>query len=132
MDFIELNRLGDPNGSVFDAPTVIEKVRQAFPGVRVLAGDPLVLAAERAAAMGAAGHVVSTLRRNQQEYGPACAFEIDIEGGGTIQGRVRRYDVTFLFDDSLAELWRQRILAFLRSLGAGRIEEAVDNVAKPA
>ncbi len=132
MDFIELNRFGDPNGSVFDAPAVIEKVRQAFPGVRVLAGDPLALAAERAAATGAAGHVVRTLRRNQQEYGPACAFEIDIEGGGTIQGRARRYDVTFLFDESLAEEWRQRLRSFLQGLGAGRIEVAVDNVAKGA
>jgi hypothetical protein len=81
MDFIEFNRFGEPNGPVFDTPAVIEKVREAFPGLRELAGDPLALAAERAASMGAAAHVVRTLRRNQQAYGPACAFEIDVEGG---------------------------------------------------
>ena len=62
----------------------------------------------------------------------ACAFEIGIDGPGTIQGRVRRYDVTFLFADPLAEEWRQRLLAFLQGLGGGRIEEAQDNVGKRA
>jgi hypothetical protein len=132
MGFMKLNRFDDPSGCVFDAAAVVEKARQTFPGVQVLPGDPLALAAERAAAMDAADHVVRTLRRNQQDYGPACAFKIGIEGGGTIDGRARRYDVTFLFADSLAEEWRQRLLAFLQGLGAGRIEEAVDNVAKRA
>ena len=132
MGFLKLNRYGDPSGCVFDAATVVEKVQQQFPGVRVLPGDPLALAVERAADMGAADHVVRTLGRNQQDYGPACAFEIGIEGGKTIEGRARRYDVTFLFADPLAEEWRQRLLAFLQGLGAGRIEEAVANVAKGA
>src|SRR5207245_6553656 len=118
------------SGGVFDAAAVVEKARQAFPGMQVLPGDPLVLAVERAAAADAADQVVRTLRRNQQDYGPACAFEIGIEGGESIQGRARRYDVTFLFADSLAAEWRQRLLAFLQGLGTGRIEEAVDNVAK--
>jgi hypothetical protein len=132
MDFIELNRFDDPSGAVFDAQAVLEKLCEAFPGVRVLTGDPLALAAERAASMGAAPNVVRTLRRNQQSYGPACAFEIDVEGGGMIQGRARRYDVTFLFDDSLTEEWRERIRAFLDGLGTGRIEQGADNVAKRA
>ena len=132
MGFMKLNRYGDPSGCVFDAAAVVEKARQTFPDVQVLPGDPLALAAERAVDLGAADHVVRTLRRNQQDYGPACAFEIGIEGGGTIQGRARRYDVTFLFADPLAKEWHQRLLAFLQSLGAGRIEEAVDNVAKRA
>jgi hypothetical protein len=132
MGFMRLNRYGDPSGCVFDAAAVVEKARETLPGVRVLPGDPLALAAERAAALGAADHVVRTLRRNQQDYGPAYAFEIDTEGPGTIQGRARRYDVTFLFADPLAEEWRQRLLDFLQGLGAGRIEEAVDNVAKRA
>jgi hypothetical protein len=131
MGFLKLNRYGDPSGCVFDASAVVEKARQLFPGLRVLPGDPLALSAERAADMGAADHVVRTLRRNQQDYGPACAFEIGIDGGGTIQGRARRYDVTFLFADSLAEEWRQRLTAFLQGLGAGRIEEAVPNTADP-
>ena len=132
MGFMKLNRYGDPSGCVFDAAAVVQKASETFPGVRVLAGDPLALAAERAAASGAADHVVRTLRRNEQEYGPAYAFEIGIDGGGTIQGRARRYDVTFLFADSLAEEWRQRLLGFLQLLGSGRIEEAVDDVAQPA
>jgi hypothetical protein len=132
MGFIKLNRYGDPSGCVFDAAAVVEKARQTFPGAQVLPGDPLALSAERAAALGAADHVVRTLRHNQQEYGPACAFEITIEGGETIQGRARRYDVTFLFADSLAEEWRQRLLKFLQTLGAGRIEEATDHVATRA
>ncbi len=132
MGFIKLNRYGDPCGSVFDAAAVVERARETFPGVQVLPGDPLALSAERAEALGAADHVVRTLRRNQQEYGPACAFEIGIEGEGTIQGRARRYDVTFLFADSLAKEWRQRLHAFLQGLGAGRIEEGTENVAKQA
>src|SRR5207302_6867209 len=118
MGFMKLNRSGDPSGCVFDAAAVVEKARQTFPGVHVLPGDQLALAAERAAAMDAADHVVRTLRRNQEDYGPAYAFEIGIEGPGTIQGRARRYDVTFLFADPLAEEWRQRLLAFLQGLGA--------------
>jgi hypothetical protein len=130
MGFLKLNRYGDPSGCVFDAAAVVEKARQLFPGLRVLPGDPLAISAERAAEMGAADHVVRTLRRNQQDYGPACAFEIGIDGGETIQGRARRYDVTFLFADSLAEEWRQRLIAFLQGLGTGQIEQATDNSMK--
>lgn len=130
MGFIMLNRYGDPCGSAFDAEAVVERARQAFAGVKVFPGDPLALSAERAAVTGAADHVVRTLRRNQREYGPACAFEIGIEERETIQGLARRYDVTFLFANSLAEEWRQRLHGFLQGLGAGRIEEGVDDVAK--
>jgi hypothetical protein len=49
-----------------------------------------------------------------------------------IQGRARRYDATFLFGDPLPEPWRERLLAFLQGPGAGRIEQAVDNLAKRA
>jgi hypothetical protein len=132
MGFMKLNRYGDPSGCVFDVAAVVEKARQTFPDVQVLPGDPLARAAERAADLGAADHVVRTLRRNQQDYGPAYAFEIGAEGPGTIQGRARRYDVTFLFPEPLAEEWRQRLLDFLQDLGAGRIEEAADNVGKGA
>ncbi len=72
------------------------------------------------------------MRRNQQEYGPAVAFEIGIDGSAMIQGRARRYDATFLFGDPLPEPWRERLLAFLQGPGAGRIEQAVDNLAKRA
>jgi len=119
MGFIKLNRFGDHNAAVFDVVAVVEKVRQTFPDVKVLSGDPLSLSADRAAAQGAADHIVRTLRRNQQDYGPACAFEIGIEDGGTIQGRARRYDVTFLFEDSLEEEWYRRLFAFLQCLGSG-------------
>lgn len=128
MGFIKLNRYGDPSGSVFDAAAVADKARQAFPNARILAGDQLALSAEKAAANGAPEHVIRTLQRNQQQFGPAFAFEIEIEGGETIQGRARRYDVTFLFTDSLAEQWRQRLLSFLQGLGGGRIEETAEPV----
>ena len=129
MGFIKLNRFGDPCGGFFDAATVVEKARQTFPDVKVLSGDPLSLSADRAAAQGAADHIVRTLRRNQQDYSPACAFEIGIEEGGTIQGRARRYDVTFLFEDSLGEEWHQQLFVFLQSLGTGRIEEGMEKTA---
>src|SRR5580693_565414 len=122
MGFITLNRHGDPSGCVFDPASVVEKARQTFPGVTILSGDQLASSVERAVAAGAADHVVRTLRRNQQEYGPAYAFEIATDGTGTIQGRARRYDVTFLFPDSLPEPWRQRLLDRLRGLGPGRLE----------
>lgn len=132
MSFIKLNRYGEPSGGVFDAAAVVEKARETFPEVEVLPGDQLALSAERAAAEGAAEQVVRTLRRNQQDYGPAYAFTIIAEGGEAIQGRARRYDVTFLFSDALSVKWRQRLLDFLKSLGAGRIEQAADSVAKGA
>ena len=129
MGFIKLNRFGDPEGCSFDPAAVVELARRTFPAVLVLPGDQLALSAERAAASGAAEHVVATLRRNQQEYGPAYAFEIGLEGGGTIHGRARRYDVTFVYAEPLPNEWRQRLIAFLQGLGTGRIEEAVDKVA---
>jgi hypothetical protein len=132
MAFLKLNRYGDPGRGDFDPAAVIEKACQTFTDVHVLPGDALAMSAERASALGAADHVVRTLRRNQQEFGPAYAFEIAIEGGGTIHGRARRYDVTFLFPDPLSEEWHERLLAFLQGLGAGRIEESVNNVGKEA
>ncbi len=130
MAVITLNRYGDLSGCVFDAATVVEKARETFPGMKQLPGDQLTLSVERAVAAGAADHVVRTLRRNRQEYGPAYAFEIGTDEAVTIQGRARRYDVTFLFPDSLPEPWREQLLAFLRSLGPGRLES--DNLARPA
>ena len=127
-----LNRYGDPSGAVFDAEALVEKVCQTFAGVNVLPGDQLALSADRAAALGAADHVVKTLRRNQNDYGPACAFEIHLPDGGTIQGNARRHDVTFLFNDTLAEEWRQRLRTFLQSLGPGRIELSAADVANKA
>lgn len=131
MGFVKLNRYGDASDSVFDPQLVLEKVRESFADVKVMPGDQLALSAERAAASSAAGHVVRTLRRNQEEYGPAYAFQISIDGG-TIQGRARRYDVTFLFADPLPEPWRQRLVAFLQRLGTGTIEHGSDGVAKMA
>jgi len=128
MGLIQLNRYGDPRAGVFDPEAVVEKVRETFADVTVLPGDQLALSAERAAASGAADHVVRTLRRNQQDFGPAFAFAIRIEGPATIQGRARRYDVTFLFPDPLAEEWRQRLVRFLQSLGSGRIEQSADTI----
>jgi hypothetical protein len=132
MGFIKLNRYGDPSSVDFDPASVVDKVREAFASVRVTPGDQLALGADRAAAEGAADQVVRTLRRNQQEYGPAYAFEIGTTEGAAIQGRARRYDVTFLFADPLAPEWRTRLLAFLKSLGQGRIEASAEDVAKGA
>lgn len=129
MGFLKLNRYGDSRGDVFDPDAVVQRLRQTFANVKVLAGDQLELSADRAAAASAPEHVVRTLRRNQEEYGPAYAFEIGIDRG-TIQGRARRFDVTFLFTDSLPESWRQRLLAFLRSLGSGKIEHGSDGIAR--
>jgi hypothetical protein len=126
MGFIKVNRYGDPRALPFDPAAVVEKACQQFTDVKVLSGDQLALAAEKAAAMGAADHVVRTLRRNQQDYGPAFAFEFCTDDGKTIQGRARRFDVTFLFADPLPEEWRQRLLAFVQGLGGGRIEEEKD------
>jgi hypothetical protein len=130
VGFIKLNRFGDPSGCSFDPAVIAEKARQAFPNTQILPGDQLALSAERAAANGAPEHVIRTLQRNQQEYGPAYSFEIGIDGGGTIQGRARRYDVTFLFPDTVGDVWRQRLLSFLQGLGSGQIEGAVGKFAE--
>lgn len=132
MGFIKLNRFNDPSGATFDAVAVVEQVSQSFPEARILSGDPLSIAAERAATLGAADHVIQTLRQNEQAYGPAREFEINSGDGTTIRGRARRYDVTLLFDEPLADKWRQRLLKFLNSLGPGRIETASEGVGQPA
>ncbi len=132
MGFIKLNRYGDASGCVFDVDAVVHNARSTFANVKVVPGDQLALSAERAAAAGAADLVVQTLRRNQQNLGPAYIFEFSDDGNETIQGRARRYDVTFLYAHPLTELSRQRLLAFLKSLGPGRIEESAGNITQPA
>jgi hypothetical protein len=121
MGFLKLNTYGHPSGAVFDPDLVIRKVQEAFPETVVSPGDQLVLAAERAEAGGAARSVVETLRRTAQAHGPAYAFTIPIPGG-SLQGRARRYDVAFLFDEPLPEEWRSRLIEFLTSLGVGKLE----------
>ncbi len=132
MAYIKLNRYGDSGAGVFDVATTAEKVRETFVDVRFLPGDQLALSAERAIAQGAPAHIVGTLRRNQQEYGPAHAFEITTAAGDKIQGRLRRYDITFLSADPLPEEWRRRLLTFLKDLGPGRIEEGANDVSERA
>ncbi|HYV37749.1 MAG TPA: hypothetical protein VE988_18840 [Gemmataceae bacterium] len=131
MGFIKLNRYADASGRTFDPGEVVAKARAAFSDLKVLPTDQLALGADRAADAASPEHVVRTLRRNQQEYGPAYAFEFDIEGGGRIQGRARRYDVTFHFAVPLTEEWRQRLLTFLQGLGPGRMEHAEESLVKP-
>jgi hypothetical protein len=124
MGFLKLNRYGHASGMVFEPDLVITKLQATFPEVRVFPGDQLAAAADRAAAAGAAEHVVQSLRRNQESHGPAFAFEIPMPGGGLIEGRARRHDVTFLFSDPLAVNWHRRLLAFLQGLGPGTLELA--------
>lgn len=126
MGFIKLNRYGDPAGTAFDPEGVLQMIQGTFSNVKVLPGDQLALSTERAAAQGAADHVVQTLRRNKQAYGPAYAFEIPLEDGKIIEGRARRFDVTFLFGDPLPEDWCKRLRAFLHELGPGKIETEAD------
>ena len=125
MGIIKLNRYEDPAGVAFDPEMVLQKVRSTFPEVNVLPGDQLALSAESAAAQGAADHVVQTLRRNQQAYGPAYAFEIPFQTGKTIEGRARRFDVTFLFPEPLPDEWQARLVAFLKQLGPGKLETSL-------
>jgi len=126
MGFLKLNRYGDPTGVVFDPEAIIEKVRRDFAGVEILPGDQLALSAKNAASAGVAEHVVKALDRNQKSYGPAYAFEIPIKGHSPIQGRARRFDVTFIFAEPLPSDWRNRLMAFLQELGPGKLECADD------
>jgi hypothetical protein len=132
MGFMTHNRFGDPSLGMFDPATTVDQLRAAFPEIRLLPGDQLALSADRAEAGGFPDLIVRTLRRNQQEYGPAYAFEIDLPEQRKIRGNARRYDVTFLFDDSLDEDWRQRLSDFLHSLGGGRREGAAAQISTSA
>jgi hypothetical protein len=122
MDFVKLNRYAHPSGAVFEPQTVVEKMKEKFPDSNILPGDQLALSAERAARLGAAGPVVEKLRKNAQTYGPAFALEIPIPGGGMVQARARRYDVTFLFDTNIPKNLRDVLISFLQSLGEGQLE----------
>jgi hypothetical protein len=126
MGFLKLNIYGHPSGAVLDPDQILQKVKEIFPETRVVPGDQLTLSAERAAAGGAAGQVVATLRRNAQSYGPAYAFEIPLPEGRSMQGRARRYDVTLLFDEPLPEELRNRFIEWLKSFGVGKVEASTD------
>jgi hypothetical protein len=126
VGFLKLNVYGHPSDAVLDPGTVVQRVEEEFPETTVLPGDQLARSAERAQALGAADQVVDTLRRNSTLYGPAYAFEIPIREGEVLRGRARRHDVTFLFDKPLPEELRQRLLAFLRSFGVGKIEASTE------
>jgi hypothetical protein len=68
-----------------------------------------------------------------EEYAVDRGLLLGYEAGGRrLASWNARYDVTFLYADSLAEHWRQRLLAFLQSLGPGKIEQTPDNIPRPA
>lgn len=129
MEFLDLNLYRHPSGVAFDPAAVIEKVKGSFPEAILLPGDQLAKRAEHAESVAGrlgldtAPIIVETLRRNARAYGPAYAFQIPQPGGKPpIQGLARSVNVQFLFEEPLPEETRNRLIAFLRSLGVGRLE----------
>lgn len=133
MPFLELDLYEHPSGEAFKPEEVIQKLRAAFPEATVLPGDQLALRAQRAEAKAhllspqSASVIVETLWRNARQLGPAYAFEIPTTAGCRVRGNARRYNVTFLSEGPLSPALHERILAFLKSLGAGWIRASTND-----
>jgi hypothetical protein len=132
MAYLVLSLYQHPSGASFNPEAVIEKAKAFFPEATFVPGDRSTAEVQFAESFfarelqakpeGSARKVVESLRRKAKTYGPTYAFRIPVAEGGEIRGLARRVTVEFLFDDSLPEPMRRRLLAFLRSLGAGRLQ----------
>jgi hypothetical protein len=133
--FLQLWLYRHPSGATLNPDQVSEHLKSAFPELEMLPGDQLATsvariekatAAERARDPASPLHrVLESERRKAQTFGPAYAFQSRGGPPPNLSARVRRYDITFLYDAPLEAALRQRVLAFLLSFGVGRIEESV-------
>jgi len=135
VGFINLNLYQHPSGVAFDPAKVIRKAEAFFPEAVFEPGDFAAAEVQRAETRlaeelrkdptGPASKVLASLRRKAQSYGPNYVFRIPLEQGGTVDGLVRSVGVQFLYKEPLPEPVRQRLIAFLRSLGVGRLQASV-------
>jgi hypothetical protein len=134
MGFIKLNLYRHGSGATLDPKEAARYLQGFFPEAAFKTGDQLALRAQDAESQfadelrdnpeGPARIVVETLWRNTKEFGPAYAFELPLGPATNLRGTVRRYDITFLFEEPLSAELQDRILAFLKSFGVGRLEIA--------
>jgi len=139
MGFLNLNLYKHPSGVAFDAAKVIEHMKATFPDADFPPGDRALAEVQRAEAFFAtelaanpnspARSVVESLRRKAANYGPSYAFAIPRSTGKPITGCARSVGVTFLFEDPLTEDWRNRLIAFLKSLAIGQLETSTEHSA---
>ena len=109
----------------FDPEKVIAKLRVAFPEAEVDPADQAAAEVERVRQFAesesdADPHVRSTMLRQIQgkarRNGPVYSF-----GLAGVTGTAGRYSVSFLSDTEIELSLRQRIVAFLESLGVGTV-----------
>ena len=121
MGFLNLDLYRHPSGKRFDPEKVIQRVKAAFPETRILPGDQLAEAVRRAEASGAPHQIVDSLAASQRPTGLLTLLKYPCRRLGS-SGGWRAVGVQFLFDESLPEAVRARLIDFLKSLGLGRLE----------
>ncbi len=141
MGMYNLSLFRHSSGVAFDPHRVIAKARAWFPEAVFLPGDKAAEELHHAEAFfaeelrkdpdGPGSNVIASLRRKAYSYGPAFAFRIPVEGGDPVRATARTSGVHFLFQEPLAEPLRERLLGFLRSLGVGRLDTAVEGKRSP-
>jgi hypothetical protein len=139
--YVELRLYRHPSGAALNPGEVVERLKNAFPEVAFLPGDQLgasVARIEEATADERAlnpasplHHVLESERRKARMFGPAYMFRVPNDEPRHLWGRVRRYDITFLYDTPLDEVMQRRIVAFLQSFGAGWIEQYLPDTRQP-
>jgi hypothetical protein len=132
VGFLHLGLHSHPGRRVLDPDRVVERMRPAFPEASFPPGDQAAAEAEQAFAFFAAGPrnhpeaavriVVESLWRKARRYGQTLAFALPRPTGDLIVGCVRAVGLTVLFNEPPAGPLQARLLDFLHSLGAGRIE----------
>jgi len=137
MAFLELTLFEHPKGLEFDLETVLRRLKEAITDLVLIPGDQSAAEMQRAENLFAAElranpesparNVVESLRRKARIYGPTYALKILSDDGRTIRGLARRFSVEFRFDDPLPELWRGRLVQFLKSLGAGKLRASTND-----
>jgi hypothetical protein len=137
MGFLNLNLYGHPSEVAFDPCKVIAKAKEWFPEAQFVPGDQATeevsrvqanfAEALRNAPTGPESKVVASLRRKAESYGPNYAFTIPMSTGQSIRGLARSVEVSFLFEKPLPSETRQRLVAFLTSLGVGFLRASTDD-----
>jgi hypothetical protein len=133
--FLELLLYRHPSGAILNPKQAVERLKHAFPEVEFQPGDQLELsvarleqatAEERARNPASPLHnVLASERRKAQTFGPAYAFQFPDDAPRHLRGRVRPFDIAFLYDTPLDKAIQKRILAFLLSFGVGWIKQSV-------
>ena len=112
----------------FDTDAVLMRLRVAFDGITIDGQDVLMEEARRVEALltdhGMGNNpLVGSLYQKARDVGPALHFNFQTPEGDSVSGFVRRFDISFRHGAGLSEGTLGKLKHFLRSFGAGEIED---------